>query len=347
MKLSPKAQNLPEWLALRADLVPVPLAHTHICFMLSKAVLSAFSLNVFEAFKNGSQSVEEASHKLNLEKKALTSLLNVLITSGYFKFNSGKYELTRHAKKWCLQSSKFSLYDQQRFNEVCWKWMDHLPDFLRTGKGLQYHETMNDSEWDLYQRGMESVATGTAESAIRMAPTMKDPERMLDIGGSHGLYSSLFCKKYPALQATILDLPPAVDKAEPLLKKNYSGSNIHYVKGNVLTDDLGEDRYDLIFISSLMHHFSAEQNMEVSKKVSRALKRGGYFIIQEFLRPETGNNMEMVGAVLDLFFNLSSTSGNWSAEELTGFQSVAELKPIRIKKFRMLPGFVQAIAQKK
>ena len=45
MKLAPIPQNIKEWIALKADLVPVPLAHTHICFMLSKAVLEAFSLN--------------------------------------------------------------------------------------------------------------------------------------------------------------------------------------------------------------------------------------------------------------------------------------------------------------
>ena len=59
MKLAPQPQNIMEWIALKADLIPVPLAHTHICFMLSKAILEAFSLNVFEAFKEGSKNIEQ------------------------------------------------------------------------------------------------------------------------------------------------------------------------------------------------------------------------------------------------------------------------------------------------
>ena len=179
-----------------------------------------------------------------------------------------------------------------------------------------------------------------------MAPKMKAPSNMLDIGGSHGLYSAAFCTKYPSLSSTILDLPQAVEKAAPLLKAKYNGGKVNYRPGNALTDDFGENKFDLIFVSSLMHHFSDDQNKILCKKISTALKPGGFFIIQEFLRPEPSPKMEMLGAVLDLFFNLSSTSGNWSKEELITFQEGSGLKHTKINNFLMLPGFVQVIARK-
>ena len=346
MKLSPVAQTIPEWIALKADLVPVPLAHTHICFMLSKAILEAFSLNVFEAFKVAPLTLEQAVEITQLNQRALKSLMNVLISTGYFNYSNGKYSLTRHARKWCLKESSHSLYNQQLFNNVCWNWMEYFSEFLKTGKGLQYHETFNDREWELYQKGMESVASGSAEQTVRMAPKLISPTKMLDIGGSHGLYSAEFCKKYPSMKAVILDLPQAVEKAEPLLRKKYSGNNISYQKGNALTDDFGNKEYDLVLISSLMHHFTHEQNISVTKKIAKSLKKGGYMIIQEFLRPEPSPKMEMVGTILDLFFNLSSTSGNWSKDELINFQQQAGLKHLKVKKFLTLPGFVQVIAEK-
>ena len=346
MKLAPIPQNITEWIALKADLVPVPLAHTHICFMLSKAILEAFSLNVFEVFKDGPKNLEQAANNTQLDQRALKSLLNVLISTGYFTFSKGIYSLTKHARKWCLKESENSLYNQQLFNKVCWKWMEHFPEFLKTGKGLQYHETLNENEWELYQKGMESVASSTAQQVVKMAPKLMSPEKMLDIGGSHGLYSAAFCKKYLSMKAFILDLPPAVEKAEPLLRNKYSGNNIIYKKGNALTDDFGNEEFDLILISSLMHHFTSEQNNIVVKKIEKALKNGGYLIIQEFIRPEPSPKMEMVGTILDLFFNLSSTSGNWSMDELIQFQKQAGLKYKKVNKFLTLPGFVQVIAQK-
>ena len=346
MKLAPVAQNLKEWIALKADLVPVPLAHTHISFMLSKAVLDATELNVFESFKDGPKNLDQAAGDLKLDKRALKSLLNVLISTGYFNYRNEKYSLTKHSRKWCLKESPDSLYYQQLFNNVCWKWMEYFPEFLKTGKGLQFHNTFNESEWDSYQKGMENVANGTSKAAIKMAPSMNSPGKMLDIGGSHGVYSAEFCKKYPELKSIILDLPPAVEKAEPLLRNHYKGNNISYRKGNALSDDFGNEEFDLIFMSSLMHHFSMDENNSVTKKIAGALKKNGYFIIQEFIRPEPSDKMEMVGAVLDLFFNLSSTSGNWSKEELIQFQNQAGLKPVKVNSFLTLPGFAQVIAQK-
>lgn len=346
MKLEPVPQNIKEWIALKADLVPVPLAHTHICFMLSKAVLEAFKQNVFETFKDGPKNLSQATSDLKLDQRALKSLLNLLISTGYFNYDNGNYSLTKHARKWCLKDSPASLYNQQLFNDVCWDWMNYFPEFLKTGKGIQYHDTFTEREWELYQKGMESVALNTAEVAVKKAPRLKTPTKMLDIGGSHGLYSVEFCKKYSSLESIILDLPSAVDKAEPLLRSHYNGDKISYRKGNALTDDLGTDEYDLVLMSSLMHHFSSAQNYGVCKKIFQSLKKGGYFIIQEFIRPEPSPKMEMVGTILDLFFNLSSTSGNWSKDELIGFQEKSGLKFIKINKFMMAPGFVQVVAIK-
>ena len=135
------------------------------------------------------------------------------------------------------------------------------------------------------------------------------------------------------------------DKFCGIIKK-YSGNNIIYLKGNALTYDFGNKEFDLILISSLMHHFTSEQNTIVTEKIEKALKKGGYLIIQEFIRPEPSAKMEMVGTILDLFFNLSSTSGNWSMEELIQFQKQAGLKFKKVNKFLTLPGFVQVIAQK-
>jgi ubiquinone/menaquinone biosynthesis C-methylase UbiE len=170
---------------------------------------------------------------------------------------------------------------------------------------------------------------------------------MLDVGGSHGLFSLEYVKKYPGLKATILDLPLAVDNAEPLLRQHYQGDKIHYIKGNALTDSFGEEKFDLILIASVMHHFTAEQNMLVSQKVHTALKKNGYFVIHEFLRAEENHKTDMISSVMDLFFNLSSSSGGWTGQELINFQQSAGLVHLHIKKFWSVPGLVQVIAQKK
>ncbi|GAC1420984.1 MAG: hypothetical protein NVS1B13_18690 [Flavisolibacter sp.] len=346
MRIKVAAQNLLEWVALKANLIPLPLIHTQILPLLAKAILEAHTLSIFECMVQENKTLSQISHQTGLDEKALRSLLNVLVAAHYLHFAKEHYGLTTISRKWSVKQSANGLTDQQEFNQVTWHFMDHLQDFLKTGKGLQYHETFNAMQWERYQKGMMNMASIASKSIIKFAPHMHKPIAMLDVGGSHGLFSLQYVQKYPSLTATILDLPEAVEKAEPLLRKVYHGKNIIYKPGNALTDDLGEEKYDIILMASLMHHFTEEQNYMVAKKIARALKPGGYFIIHEFLRPKPSKNMEVVGTVMDLFFSLSSTSGNFGAEEYIDFQQKANLKHRAIKKFFTIPGLVQVIAQK-
>jgi ubiquinone/menaquinone biosynthesis C-methylase UbiE len=346
MKIDARPQNLLEWIALKLNLVPIPLGHSHMMFTLSRAVLEATRLNVFEAAKDSPVTLEEIAAKCELNTRALHSLLHVLVSAGYFKYRRGKYELTRLSKKWCLKDGQSSVYNQQIFNLTCWRWMDYMGEFLKTGKGLQYHETLTEEEWKWYQLGMEDVSRDTAKAAPKNIPLPSNPTSMLDIGGSHGLYSVELCKKYPTLSSTILDLPQAVEKARPILARYGMGDRVQYWTGDALKEDLEENKYDLVLVSSLMHHFTFEQNNDLAKRVSKALKPGGTFVIQEFTRPEEGDQMDMIGTISDLFFNLSSTSGTWSLKELKAFQSGAGLQQPKVNRFITIPGYVQICARK-
>jgi ubiquinone/menaquinone biosynthesis C-methylase UbiE len=338
------------WAAEKANLIEMPMIHG-ICFgILGKVFLTASRLGIFEAAKDSTQTIEQIAQKTGLNPKSLTSTMLVLTYLGYFKYKSGKLALTRVARKYCLKDSPDNLYNYNIFTEVMVDWMGHLDEYLKEGKGLGVHGTMTDEEWHWYQLGMEYMATATSKQAPKMTPMPGNPTAMLDIGGSHGLYCVELCKKYPTLKATILELPEAIEKARPILAKFNMGDRISYQAGNALKDDFGENRYDLVLMSSLMHHFTAEQDIEVSKKVAKALKPGGYFVIQEFLRPEISANLNtragINGILTDIIFNISSTSNTWSLDDLKGFQSKAGLKHNKLNKFKAFPSFVQVCAKK-
>jgi hypothetical protein len=55
----------------------------------------------------------------------------------------------------------------------------------------------------------------------RTLPIPPSPTAMLDLGGSHGLYSVALCRRYPTLDGTILE-PPQVEEATRLLARTPS-----------------------------------------------------------------------------------------------------------------------------
>jgi cyclopropane fatty-acyl-phospholipid synthase-like methyltransferase len=348
MKFSPIAQTPLEWIALKAGLVPTPLAYSHFGFMLSKFLLEAVDKGIFEAIGHKKVSLEAMCSTCSLHPKAVKSLLGVLATMGLLKQSSGLFHLTRKSKKWILKDSPDSLYWLMMFdNRVCLKWMDYVGMFLETGKGLQYHETFNEEEWFYYQKAMEAAATATSREAVGKIPVPSGATKMLDIGGSHGLYSVALCKKHPALTSIILDLPGAVYEAASILERYKMGDKVTHQSGNVLTSDLGDSKYDVVVMASVAHHFTEEENKAVAKKVYEALKPGGVFTILEVLRADAINyNGDMLSALGDFFFALSSTSGTWSLQEIKQWQKDAGFSPYKKASFLTIPGYLAITGRK-
>lgn len=341
MKIGAIPQNPLEWIAIRAKLLPMPLLYSHFGFMMSKFLLEAVDAGVFEAIGQGEKTLPEIAQTCGLNERALGGLLGVLATMGLLDQQHGRFLLTAEAKKRMLKDSPESVYWMMLFdNRVCMDWMNYFPEFLRTGKGLQYHDTFSDEQWRLYQNAMENAASGTAKEAAKKLPIPPDATRMLDIGGSHGLYSVAMCGKAPRLHSTILDLPQAVEKARPLLAKHGMAERIVYRPGNILTDDIGQAQYDYILMASVAHHFTDEQNREVARKAYDALQPGGAFVVLEFIRQSNiRKDGDMLGALGDLFFSLSSTTGLWSQEEITSWLQDSGFKGIKHISFLSLPGY--------
>jgi ubiquinone/menaquinone biosynthesis C-methylase UbiE len=169
---------------------------------------------------------------------------------------------------------------------------------------------------------------------------------MLDIGGSHGFMSVAMCRKYARLRAVILDLPAAVKHAAPILAKEGMGDRVTHRAGDALVDDLGTAEWDFIYVSQLLHHFDEPTNRELVRRIARALRPNGALVVLEMIRPASPNDAGQVGALLDLYFALTSQSGTWSIDEMQGWQRDAGLvaqKPIRL---RTVPGAAEIVALK-
>jgi SAM-dependent methyltransferase len=237
------------------------------------------------------------------------------------------------ARKWLLKCSPQSLYDYMLFNFLNWAWEEHFEDFIRTGKPARIHQEMSNDEWQVYQRAMRSLASFSALEVARRTPVRRGALHMLDIGGSHGYYSVMLCRLHPELRSVVLDLPEAIVHAAKILAQEGMGERIVHRVGNALTDDLGNEEFDLIFIGSLLHHFDEQANRDLVKRSARALRPSGYLVIEEFQRFQSPKKVGELGALSNLYFAATSEAGTWSMQEIADWQRAAGLlprKPIRL-----------------
>jgi SAM-dependent methyltransferase len=346
MKFKAQPENPLEWMAVKLNLAPLPLVDTQIAFNSARAIMAGAELGIYEALGRSARTVNEIAAACQTDPHATEQLLNCLVGNGYIKWNDGNYSLKPKYYKWLLKDSEVNLIAKLRFQLVEWNWMAKLEEYVKTGKSLEMHGTMAAGEWHLYQEGMRDLSFSAAKELARKIPLPKSARSMLDIGGSHGLYSIALCKKYPGLQSTVLELPGAKEDAEAIAKRYDNTGRIRYQTGNALLDDPGEERYDLVMINNVVHHFTAEQNKALSIKVARALKLGGLFIIGEFIRAKKPGEGGVLAAATGLYFSVISASGNWSAEEMEGWQKNAGLKKEKPISTMAIPGWKMIIASK-
>jgi SAM-dependent methyltransferase len=346
MKISVVAENPLERLLLALDVPPVTLMETHMSFMRARAIMVGTKLGVFDAVAGGPLTAADVAARCHTAPSSTEKLLNALAGSGYLRFTRGRYSLTAVARKWVTSDSPTSIRDKVLFEFVEWSLVEHFEEYVRTGQPLEMHSRVSDEQWGLYQRGMRALAGLAAPEIVRRTPVPAGATAMLDIGGSHGYLSVSMCRKYPKLRATVLDLPQAVKHAAPILAKEDMGDRVVHRPGDALADDLGTNAWDIIVVSQLVHHFDEPTNRQLAQRIARALRPGGHFVILEEIRPSSPNDAGQMGALLDLYFALTSQSGTWSVEEMSAWQRDAGLVPLRPVHLRTVPGAAEIIAKK-
>src|SRR3954469_4584328 len=347
MKLGGIPETPIERIGSAFDLLPDPLLDTHVVILLARAGMEAACLGVFEALKDGPLPAGEVAARCGCDPKAMRKLLDALAGCEYLRWDAGRYFLAPVARKWLLAESPQSLRDKMLWQFPEWDYIARLGDYVRSGEPLDLHPTLTLEDWGLYQRGMRATAASWVAEVGKRTPVPKGARDMLDIGGSHGLVSVALCRRHPGLRSVILDLPAAIAHAAPLLAREGMGERVTYRAGNALTDDLGEKAWDVVFVASLVHHFDDATNRALAKRIARALRPGGVYVIQELYRQNSPREAGQSGALLGLYFALTSEPGTWSFAEMAGWQREAGLVPRKPVKFVTAPGNGQQAAVKR
>ncbi len=326
MKIDIVPQGPVEWFLVRGNHVPVPLMHTMNGLFLVRSVMAGAKLGLFGQLADEARTARDVAEACGTNPRATEKLLNALVGAGYVTLDGNRYALTPMARRWVLPDAPQSLHDNLLFRYAEWNMLERFEDFIIHGEALDIHAVTDGSfSWELYQRGMRSLASLSAAAVAQQMLVPPGATRMLDIGGSHGLYSVELCRRYPALSSEILDLPQAIKHSAPLLAAEGMGDRVVHRAGDALTDDLGTETYDLVFTSQLVHHFDDATNRALARRVAQALRPGGAYVILDALRPENPHEAGQLATFLDLYFAMTSEAGTWSIEEIQAWQHDAGL----------------------
>lgn len=347
MRLATIPQGVIETVGWALGLVPRPVFDTLLAAGLARTLMTASKLGVFAALADGPLTAAELALRCGTAAVPTEQLLVALAGSGYLERDRGeRWRLGAVARTWLVPDAKRSLHDHMLLMELVWRWLEHYETYLRTGVALDVHAELDEAGWTAYQRGMRALAGLVLDEFVLRSPVPRRATRMLDIGGSHGAYSAALCRRHPELSATVLDLPEATRQCAEMIAEEGLGDRLRQRTGDARTESLGDGEWDVVLVSNLLHHFDADTNRALCRRVARALRPSGVLIVQELMRERAGAREQQAGALASFYFATLSASATWDATEIAAWQRDAGLTTLRPLRFASAPGLSQQSARR-
>ena len=285
---------------------PNPLLDPFVPAGAGWSLITAVSAGIFEALGQDPRLPAEVAHDLDLDVAGVERLMPVLVHLGYVESEGEEYRLSDVSRGCLTKESPHQLSNWVRFCRTQLVALSRLESALSTGQPIDlYHLMETREELRIHQLAMAETAMPVAQWVAANTPVPKGGEMMLDIGGSHGLYSAAICRQNPPLRAEVMELPAVIDVARSVAVELGTNDIVRHVEGDIRTADLTES-YSVVFMGNLIHHFRAERLPGVLEKARGHLESGGTLAIWDLAdeRPESG----LVSSLFSLFFYLTSTA---------------------------------------
>ena len=287
---------------------PGTLLETSGGYWKTCALHAAVQLDVFTVIEDQQLSAEAVAEKLQADPRALAMLLNALTAMNLLEKSGDCYANTPEARAFLSKSSPGYIgYIIKHHHHLVASW-SQLDQAVLSGNPVRTRATHSSDD------ARESFLMGMFNMAMMMAPRiipkidLSSRRSFLDLGGGPGTYAIQFCLKNKELQAVVFDLPTTRSFAETTIGRFGLSNQIRFQAGSYLEDPV-EGRYDVAWLSHILHGEGPEDCQRIIQKAVSALSPGGMILIHEFIL-----NNEMSGPLFPALFSLNMLLGTSSGQ---------------------------------
>jgi 2-polyprenyl-3-methyl-5-hydroxy-6-metoxy-1,4-benzoquinol methylase len=300
---------------------PNPLLDPFVPAMSSWALVTAVSSGIFDEIADGADTSQKIAERLKLDVDAVKLLLDILSCLGYVDLYEGNYRLTDVSKQTLTKESHHRLRNWVRFGHFQLLALEKLDAVVKGKTKVNLHDLMKSSDdLRLHQYAMAETAAPASDWVASQIVLPENRKLMLDIGGSHGIYSAAICKKNPPLKAEIIELSEMIDSAREVSHKLGTDKYVRHIEGDIMESEL-HSMYDLIFMGNLIHHIPSQKIDNIFSKIHKHINPGGIMAIWDFA--ETEGEPNIVSSAFSLFFYMTSGSKCYKRLEIEAFAGQA------------------------
>ena len=162
---------------------------------------------------------------------------------------------------------------------------------------------------------------------LARAVDLSGRRRLLDVGGGLGGYAAAFCEAYPALRATVFDLPRVAAEGRRLAATTPIADRLGFVEGDFLRDRLPGGS-DVVLASDILHGQRPDDARRLVRALYDALAPGGLLVLRDVLM-DAKRTAPRWAALFSLTLLTASSSRCYAEDEVREWLADAGFRDVR------------------
>jgi cyclopropane fatty-acyl-phospholipid synthase-like methyltransferase len=316
--------------------LPIPILDAFANVLLGRALMVCNSSGLFDVLHGSPCSAAELAVKTGISEQGAEVLLQIVEVGGYVVRKGDRFRNTKVAERWLTKTSPNFLGNLVLYFETLFpRWADLGHTVGQGEPEKSYFEHFNDRDWEIYTYAMMDLARLLMPEILKVVQVPGSAQRLLDLGGSHGLYSIELCRCHPGLTADVLDLEKVVEVGRKITEDLGMSSRVIHHAADFKKDDLGSE-YDVVLAFNIIHGLKPAENVSLMKKISSALNRQGMIFILDQLKDgkERNSLSRLIPAAvgLNLFNEIGGSA--YSSREVRDWSYEAGFVDCGVKRLR-------------
>lgn len=275
-------------------------------FATTQAISVAARLNLADLLKDEAKSADELARATGAQPGALYRLLRALASVGIFaEDDAARFSLTPLAEL-LRSNTPDSLRDFSILIGADWHWRAWGDLFGSVQSGQPAFEKIYDKAFfeylgentgpaRVFNNAMTSIST-ISSGAVVDGYDFAGIDKLVDVGGGHGMLLSSILEKYPRMSGIIMDAPSVIKGTKEAIEARGLSERCGVVGGDFFASvPAGGDAY---IMKHIIHDWNDERASTLLRCCHRQMPAEGRLLVVEMVIPE--GNAPSFGKLMDL-----------------------------------------------
>ncbi len=270
------------------------------------AIGVAAKFGIADLLQDGAKTAEELAALAGVHSRSLYRLLRATASVGVFSEDAeGRFHMTPMAEP--LRSDvpdsvrPFAIFYSDDWHVRAWAELGYsvqhgLPSFERIhGKDFFSYLEETPDHAKIFNDAMTGNSAAAC-AAVLGGYDFSGIQKLVDVGGGHGLLLTSILEKYPAMQGVLYDAPSVIAGATSQITKPAINGRVEAVGGDFFASvPTGGDAY---IMKHIIHDWDDEHSLKILRNCHASMTENGKVLVVEMVIPE--GNTPALGKFLDL-----------------------------------------------